>query len=358
MSFKIVPNFDALAIARSQAQKYHLQNILYYHNSELRILGTNNDKEGLDVAELERVMGRVIEYEGDELEFPCLSQEKIVDHISNVMASFMIKLAADPEIFVESITVNVPGRGVKEILYEEIGTKIQELIREDQTAVLKMDLYIALPYNEGILSDDPSSFHFPFLEKFQEKWGITRPWRYVSVRNWIYVPRITVYGDEIYDLEPVGEYLRVLTFPIVKIRLQEELNYDLIRKFYAYLQIEKYFSQKVVDPRRFQDQITFGALRSLYDDGDSETLTRLETFFEESSTSFVYSLLCDLRTCKRIKQLYPCIDPDFVQQSLQTIEYLLKEHHIPCDIEVLEKYIEDRLKEETIITISEIEKVF
>jgi len=343
MSFTISPNFDALTISHSQNQKYSFQNILYYHNSRLRNFNLKGERRfsTLDIDELERIITSVINYKGDKLEFPCYSHEKIIKHILDVIDSFLIELSIAPEIFLDNITINIPGKTIEEISCEEIRDKIEELIRDDQMVVLKMDTYMVLPYNEKILNKDLNSSDFLFLKEFQEKWSISRPWRYVSVRNWLYIPKITMYGHEIYTLEPVGEYIRDLKIKILKDREQENINYNTIRKLYSYLRIRKYFSQKSIDIRRFQDQITFNEIKNTDNEDEISTLLiYLETFFEESSISFLYSILCDMKVLKYINSIYSRIDPDFIQQFHQTIRYLLKEYKISYDITILEKYIE------------------
>lgn len=359
MSFTISPNFDALTISHSQNQKYSFQNILYYHNSRLRNFNLKGERKfsTLDIDELEKIITRVINYKGDKLEFPCHSHEKIIKHILDIIDSFLIELSIDPEIFLDNITINIPGKTIEEISYEEIRNKIGELIRDDQMVVLKMDTYMALPYNEKILNKEFNSSDFLFLKEFQEKWSISRPWRYVSVRNWIYIPKITMYGHEIYTLEPVGEYIRDLKIKILRER--ENINYNTIRKLYSYLRIRKYFSQKSIDTRRFQDQLIFNQFKNSNNEDEISTLLLyLETFFEESSISFLYSILCDMKVSKHINSIYSRIDPDFIQQFHQTVRYLLEKYKISYDTTILEKYIEESLKQEINIEISEIDKIF
>jgi len=355
MSFGATPNFDALEIAHSQAHKHHLQNILYYHNGKLRNYGCNEREDSLEAQELRKVISQMVVYEGEGLEFPCFNQSTIAQHIVDVIDSLFERVNKDSEVFVGNITLS-GSSGIKSVEWNDSSKEeLLKAISDDKAPVLKMDLYVALPYNESVLSEDSSSGHSAFLKAFQDKWGIIRPWRYVSVRNWIYVPRITVYGDEIYDLEVVGDYIRSLRSQTQEGLLRKELNYDVIRRFYAYLRMIVYFFEKDIQPRRFRDQIVFHQMRECKEEEISRMLKSLHAFFEESSVSFVYSMLCDLKVQEHIKEVYSLIDPDFLQQSRQTVEYLLKEHHISCDIEVLEKYIESRLKEEIVITSEEIE---
>lgn len=355
MSFCAIPNFDALEIVHSQAQKYLIQNILYYHNGEFRNYGFSDRDNSIESQELRKVISHMTVYRGTCLDFPCFNQTTIANHVIGVIDSLFKRINTDSEIFLDNITLYCLS-GVKSVEWDDSSKKeIRDAILADKAPLLKMDLYVALPYNENILSEYRSSEDSVFLETFREEWGIVRPWRYVSVRNWIYLPRITVYGDEIYDLEVVGEYTRGIISQIKKDLFRGELNYDVIRKFYAYLRTVFYFSDKDIQPRRFQDQITFHKMRECKEDRVLKMLRNLQRFFEESPVSFVYSVLCDLRAQNHIKEIYSHIDPGFLQQFQQIIEYLLEEYGLSCDINVIEKYIESRLKEEIVITSEDIE---
>jgi len=72
------------------------------------------------------------------------------------------------------------------------------------------------------------------------------------------------------------------------------------------------------------------------------TIEKLETFFQESSAAYVYSLLRDIRSLDYIKSVHPRLDTQFIQQCSETVHQLLNEHHIGEDTTNLQKYVNDR----------------
>lgn len=353
MSFGITPRFGALEIAFSQSHKHHLQNILYYHKGKLRNYTDNLETDSLEMTEMRRVIAGKMDVENVP-EFPCLDQSRISQHVSGTITSFLRKLEEDSETFIDNITISDSTILTPlNLTIDSIEREIQRMMSQDEVLVLKLDVYAALPYDKNVFSGEKDSHHQEFLKNFQHEWGIVRPWRYTSVRHWIYIPRITIYGEEIYDLESVFRYTRNLGREIYS----GEISYNYVRRVYAYLKLIKYLNDNNTYPTRFPDQVTLHQIKSPLRRDFDEFFLKLQRFFKEGPVSFVTALLCDLQLCERIQSTHPNINRDFLKQSRQTLEYLLKEHHILCDQHYLETYIANRLGEDGSFPVEMVQEI-
>lgn len=342
MSFGITPHFEALEIAFSQHREHHLQNILYYHRGKLRNY-TQSSENSLELEELRNTITSKIRDTRNELEFPCLNQTQIARYVSGVLYRFLKKIEEDPVMFIDNITISDSTVLTSlNLTLDSIQREIERMMLQDEVLVLKLDVYTALPY-ESVFSEEKDSHHQNFLKKFQKDWGIVRPWRYTSVRHWIYIPRITIYGEEIYDLESTFRYTRDLGRYLIT---KDKIDCNYLRKGYSYLKMIKLLNDTNTYPTRFPDQVTIHQIRSPLRSEFDDILLKLETFFERGPLALVISLLCDMKLGERIQHTHPNINQEFFKQSHQTQEYLLQEHHITCDISHLETYIRTQLSEE------------
>jgi len=80
----------------------------------------------------------------------------------------------------------------------------------DHSLTIEMEIYVALPFSENFLGNDPRSPHATFLEKFQEKWHVERPWRYTCVKNWILIPRFNLDGETFFDIDEIIHEVQIL----------------------------------------------------------------------------------------------------------------------------------------------------
>jgi len=216
----------------------------------------------------------------------------------------------------------------------------------DHSQTIEMEIYVALPFSENFLGNDPRSPHADFLEKFQEKWGIQRPWRYTCVKNWILIPRFNLDGEVFFDDDEITDYARDLRYQIWKLSITEETFYSCIEKLNAYLRFVKMFSDNDdinTKSLRIKDQVQIRLAQEFKHEDIVEFLEILEDFFS-SSVAYVHALVCDLEALEFVKSKKARLDTSFVEQSLETIHYLLKEHKINDQLGTLKKYVVDHAK--------------
>lgn len=382
---------QTLFIPQSQSQKYHLQHVQYYKNGALHNLTLPSSDKTLEILELEEVMDGLLP---KDMNCPYSSPTTtlgVISHVTDIVQTLVKNMEQDHEIFVDNITINQRSYDlgsydpcyseemlgdVKDIaqdtntFYESFQPCIenwstQEIVQgykavddtkiylkhafADKDVVIKMDIYMVLPYSEEMLCSQ-SPPHQGFLEKFQDKWEVERPWRYVCVRNWILIPKIDMYGKESFSLKAIADYARDLRYQIFVLLTTKHESVDLyqvLRKYYAYLLFIKTFCKREILDLRIHDlyihdQLQF-YLAQQYDMNDvQDMIGKLEAFFQESSVAYVYSLLCDIQSLDCVKSVHPRLDTQFIQQCSETIHYLLSEHHIGEDTTNLQKYVNDR----------------
>jgi len=404
---------QTLFIPQSQSQRYHLQHIQYYKNGGLHNLSYPSDKS-LEMLELEEVMDGLLP---KDVKCPYSSPATtltVISHVTEVIQALIENMCQDREIFVDNITINqrlddlhhrahcyndcfeylhyhdshpydgeemmgdiknneqditafyasfrpcVESWSAQEIMqgYKDIDDRREYLEHAfaDTDVVIKMDIYVVLPYSEEMLCPQ-SPPHREFLEKFQDEWEVERPWRYVCVRNWILIPRIDMHGKESFGLKGVADYARDIRYQIFTLFTEDSADvYQALRKYYAYLLFIKKFCKKhapdhdlrIHDLRihdlRIHDQLQFYLAQQYNMNDVDNTIEKLETFFQESSVAYVYSLLCDIRSLDYIKSVHPRLDTQFIQQCSETVHYLLNEHHIGEDTTSLQKYVNERTR--------------
>ena len=216
----------------------------------------------------------------------------------------------------------------------------------NQSLTLEMDIYVALPFSENFLGNNPQSSHSShsdFLKNFQEQYEVERPWRYTCVKNWLLIPRFSLDGKSFFDINEITDYARTLRYEVWK--LSENGNtFQSIERMYAYLQFVRDFTSKdyiLQNPHlKIHDQIQF-QLAQEYEPEDIENLIETLGGFFASSIAYVNALTLDLKALAYIKSRKARLDASFVEQSLETIRYLLKKHKLDDNVDSLEKYVEE-----------------
>jgi len=380
---------QTLFIPQSQSQKYHLQHIQYYKNGALHNLTSPSDKT-LEILELEEVMDGLLPKDINCSYSSPATTSTVISHVTDVVQTLVKNMNQHSEIFVDNITMNqrshpynlcygeemmgdvkdveqdittfyttfqpcVENWSIQEIMqgYKDVEDKKVHLkhVFADTDVVIKMDIYIVLPYSEEILCSQTSS-HQDFLEKFQDKWEVERPWRYVCVRNWILIPRIDMHGKESFGLKAIADYARDIRYHIFTLFTEDSADvYRALRKYYTYLLFIKkkhapdhdlYIHDLYIHDLCIHDQLQFYIAQQYNMNDVDNTIEKLETFFQESSAAYVYSLLRDIRSLDYIKSVHPRLDTQFIQQCSETVHQLLNEHHIGEDTTNLQKYVNDR----------------
>ena len=213
----------------------------------------------------------------------------------------------------------------------------------DHSLTIEMNIYVALPFSENFLGNDPRSPHAEFLEKFQEQYQVERPWRYTCVKNWLLIPRFNLDGETFFDLEEITNYARNLRYEVWNFS-ENQRTFQSIERLYAYLQFVREFTSEDYIHKynylRIGDQVQF-RLAQEYESEDIEDLIDTLNDFFSSSVAYVNSLASDLKALSHVKSLKARLDESFVQQSVETIRYLLKEHKIADHLDSLEKYVEE-----------------
>ncbi len=217
----------------------------------------------------------------------------------------------------------------------------------DHSFTIEMEIYVALPFSENFIANDPRSPHAEFLKKFQEKWDVERPWRYTCVKNWLLVPRFNLDGETFFDIDEITEYARKLRYEVWKFSTDQQ-TFNCIERLYAYLLfVQRFASDEPINDTKhlkIRDQVQL-RLAQEYEPEDIEDLIETIKDFFDSSVAYVHALSCDLEALEFVKAKKARLDASFVEQSLETIRYLLKEHRINDDPNSLKKYVEEHSKE-------------
>lgn len=377
-------NVYGLFIPHSQSQKYHLQNAMVWKNGKLNSeLIISNETE--ETVEMKKVFEEIIDdvptdishshelAKDHKLHLPHVTSRKFVEMIQSIIAN----IQNNEEVFLDNIVINVQNTShsyemmgkvhnsaqtnIKKYYEHEYAPNLEEWSHEeilkgekddkaklvdlfyDRSVIVKMDVYMPLPYPENVLSSDAHSI---FLRDFQKKWKVERPWRYVSVRNWIITPRVSVYGSCSFGIDCICDYASDLRYALHKFFAgKAEDNYRAIRKLYAYLLFLRDMAEFSDICKTANGEIQCYAAKEYEPSTTNELILSLESLFNESSVSFIYGRMCEIKTLDVIQRVYPRLDPLFVDQSKETIAHLLREHHISLNEKNLVNYITTKVKE-------------
>jgi len=371
-------------IPRSQSKKYQVQNIQIYESGEIKNITSSSS---LELSEFHTLLKDFLP-RGRVLHTGPTFRNKTALNITHSIQEYVKNIQASKEVFLgnlylgknnkydvnlgEEIAGKIEDRQdsislndfyeLKKLTEEEygfswspkeiiqgykIGTDKTKVHLSDllvnQSLTLGMDIYVALPFSENFLGNDPRSPHADFLEKFQEQYEVERPWRYTCVKNWILIPRFSLDGKSFFDINEIAYYARTLRYEVWKLS-ENDKTFQSIEKMYAYLQFVRDFASEDYirqNPHlKIRDQIQF-RLAQEYEREDIEDLIEtLEDFFG-SSVAYVNALTSDLKALSYVKSQKARLDVSFVEQSLETIRYLLKEHKIKDNVDSLEKYVEE-----------------
>jgi hypothetical protein len=339
--------------------KYCFQKVYEYQVGTLKGVDSRNDLQSLvfqDVFEscIPKLSFPSNKYQGEIARNVWLTLSQLVKNIQNCEDLFLknihLGLIDDPDAYVgEEVEGKIVDTEPDESyslsefydLYEALESKIcwkltpNELFEKDfdekkfflNGRTVSLTIYVALPYSEEILSP---TLHSRFLEDFQLRWNLERPWRFVKTKVWIYIPCSCPR-----DVQPeIFNYARHLRY---KLWSKRDSYFKKLVYTYRYLRLATYFSN-AYDLRQEIQQKMLERLGS-----KDEYLSDLEEFFE-GSIGYIYCLIQDLKSLEYVKKIHPRLNQDFVMQVEKTIEYFTHEHRLKPTFVNMKKYIENASK--------------